>query len=144
MEFLIIPHDVAKKIVREHIGKLNVISVEKDEPVNSTLCKNHLHLLIDGIQDCHIEKFNRELKEKGMLYPEKEDIIKALDFDKKCNHKIHIIHCHAGISRSPAIGYAILRGRGKSKNYAMGEIMKIAPWADPNKRIVRLTDEIFG
>jgi predicted protein tyrosine phosphatase len=144
MEFLILPHHLAKKIVEMRTGECNVISVEANETVNPKLCKNHLQLKIDDIQDWHIERWDKDLKAKGIVYPEKKHIMEAIDFDKKCNHKIHIIHCHAGISRSPAVGYAILRARGKSKQDAMREIMRIQPHADPNKRIVRLTDEIFG
>lgn len=144
MEFLILPHHLAKQVVEMRPGECNVISVEKDESVDPKLCKNHLQLKIDDIKDWQIERCDKGLKAKGMIYPEKKDILEALKFDKKCNHKIHIIHCHAGISRSPAIGYAVLRGRGKNKDDAMREIMKISPHADPNQRIVRLTDEIFG
>lgn len=144
MEFLILPYYAAKQVVEKRPGELNVISVEKDEPVDASLCKNHLQLKIDDIQDWHIERWDDELKKKGIVYPEKEDILEAIAFDKKCNHKIHIIHCHAGVSRSPAIGYAILRSRGLSKEKAMDEIIKITPHADPNKRIIRLTEEIFG
>ena len=144
MEFLILPLYLAKQVVEKRPGECNVISVERDEPVDPKLCKNHLQLKIDDIQDWHIERFDKGLKEKGAIYPEKKDVLEAVAFDKKCNHKIHIIHCNAGISRSPAIGYAVLRGRGWDRDKAMKEIMKIAPNADPSKRIIRLTDEIFG
>lgn len=144
MEFLILPFYAAKQLVEKRPGELNVISVERDEPVDAELCKNHLQLKIDDIQDWHIDRFDKDLKAKGIVYPEKKDILEAVKFDKQCNHKIHMIHCHAGVSRSPAIGYAILRGRGWSREKALKEIKKIAPHADPNKRIIRLTEEIFS
>ncbi len=144
MEFLILPHQSAKKLVEENPYKLNVICAENELVFNPNLCNNFLHLKMDDIQDWHIEQWDKKLKERGILYPEKKHVIEAIQFDKKCNHKIHIIYCHAGISRSPAVGYAVLRGRGWSKKDAMKEIMKIQPYADPNKRIVRITDELFG
>lgn len=143
MEFLILPQRAAEKAVELNPGKLNVISVEKDVSVDSELCKNHIQIKCDDLTDWQIERFNKELKEKGMIYPEDTHIQQALDFDKKCNHKIHIIHCHAGVSRSPAIGYAVLRGRGWGKNEAMAEIKKIAPYSEPNERIIRLTNELL-
>ena len=143
MEFLILPHHLAKKVVEMRPGECNVISVEATESVDPSLCKNHLLLKIDDIQDWHIERWDKDLKAKGVVYPEKKHILEACEFDRKCKHKLHIIHCHAGISRSPAIGYAILRGRGWLKDKAMNMIMKIQPHADPNSRIVRMTDDIF-
>lgn len=141
-QFLILPHQEAKKAVEMYPGKLNVISVERNEPVNPKLCKNHLQLNIDDINDWHIERLDKELKQKGMIYAEKNHIIESIEFDKQ--HPVHIIHCHAGISRSPAIGYAILRNRGLSKSDAENKIKEIAPHSFMNDRIVRLTDEIFG
>lgn len=126
----------AEAAVAAHPGKLNVISVSRDKPVDSKLCKNHLILRIDD--------FDTDVKEMPApyRYAELEDIQAALDFDKK--HKVHIIHCGAGISRSPAIAYAIFRGRGLSKDDAMREVMERVPPAMPNKRIVKLTDQLFG
>lgn len=144
MEFLILPHYKAEQMVNKRPNELNVISVERTESVDPKLCRNHLHLKIDDIQDWHIEKFDKDLKDKGIVYPEMEDVKSALAFDKQCNRKIHIIHCHAGISRSPSIGYVILRGRGWIKRDAMREIFKIAAHAIPNERIVRFTDELFN
>ena len=42
------------------------------------------------------------------------------------------------------MAYAILRGRGMSDNEAMKTVMEINEFAHPNKRIVRLTKELFG
>lgn len=141
MKFLIVSHWEAKQLVEEHPGKLNVISAEKTETVDAALCKHHLHLKMDDILDKHIEKFDKELKNLGQIYPEKKHIIKAIEFANK--YKVHVIHCHAGISRSPAIGYAILRSKGIGEKEAMTEIFRIVPNAMPNQRIVRLTDELF-
>lgn len=142
MDFLILPHIAAKKLTQQYPGQLNVISVERTEPVDAELCKNHLQLRIDDLKDKHITNVDA-LKAKGMIFPEMSDILSAIEFDKKCGHKIHIIHCHAGISRSTAIGYAILRSRGDSKEMALRKIMEIAPNALPNSRIVRMTDDLF-
>jgi predicted protein tyrosine phosphatase len=139
---LILPYIAAKQAVELYPQKFNVISVERNDIVDTKLCKNHLILGMDDINDWHIEQWDKDLKIKGMIYPEKEHIIDAVGFDKK--HKVNIIHCHAGVSRSPSIGYAILRGRGISKSQAFGEIMGMNSNFEPNERIVRMADEIFG
>jgi predicted protein tyrosine phosphatase len=126
----------AEAAVAAHPGKFNVISVSRDKPVDSKLCKNHLILRIDDF-----DTDDKEMPEP-YRYAELKDIQAALDFDKK--HKVFIIHCGAGVSRSPAIAYAIFRGRGLSKDDAMREVMERVPPAMPNKRIVKLTDQLFG
>ena len=96
---------------------------------------------MDDIQDQHIERFDKSLREKGIIYPEKKHILEAIQFDKK--NEVQIVHCAAGISRSPAIAYAIYRSRGMSKSESMSQVKKDAPNSDPNSRIIRMTDEIF-
>lgn len=139
--FYIFPYYTANMLVESRHG-YNVISAERTKFVDPSFCKNHLHLKFDDISDRDIEKSDMALRAVGMLYPEKAHIEEALAFDK--DHPVHIIHCHAGISRSPAIGYALLRGRGMGACEAIELIMKIAPFALPNRRIVRFADEMFG
>ena len=119
--------------------KLNVISVDRETPVDPNLCKNHLQLDVDDLD--YDDPSHRELPPK-YKFATKEDILKAVQFAK--THKVHIVHCSAGISRSSAITYAIFRSQGKNKKEAMGEVMELNPYALPNKWIVKLTDEIFG
>lgn len=134
---LITPYQAAEKLIKDFPHKLNVISATRDQSVDPSLCKNHLHLPFDDL-DTDIETLSPPYK-----YPQKEDILRAIDFSKK--HKIiHIIHCAAGISRSPSIAYAIFRGRdGMSKEEAMKNVMELNPYAIPNKRIVKFTDELL-
>lgn len=139
---LILPFVYANKAVKQNEGRLNVISISNDSlHVDPNLCLNHLLLKMDDIQDWHIERFDKELHKKGIIYPEKEHVLDAIKFDKE--NKVHIVHCAAGISRSPAIAYAIYRSRGMSEGEAMNQVKKDAPNCDPNSRIIRLTEEIF-
>jgi len=128
-------HREAKDAVEAYPHKFNVIGVEPTLKVDTSLCKNHLQLIVDDL-DTDVELYPQ------YHYAHKEDIMKAVDFGKK--HKVHIIHCAAGLSRSPAIAYAIFRSQGMSKKEAMDKVLEIQPEAIPNKRIVKLTDEIFG
>ena len=129
----------AEDAVKAYPGKLNVISVTREQPVSEKMCKNHLQIPID---DLDFE--NPEHQELGAKYKRAapRDIQNAVDFAKK--HKVHIIHCGAGLSRSPAIAYAIFRSKGLSKDAAMAEVLKRVPPAIPNKWIVKLADQMFG
>lgn len=126
----------ANDAVKAHPGKLNVISVTRDQPVDSELCKNHLILQVDDLDT------DTKMLPAPYRYAELEDVKAAIEFDKK--YSVQIIHCGAGLSRSPAIAYAIFRGRGLSKDDAMKEVMERVPEAEPNKRIVKLVDQFFG
>jgi len=140
---IILPYIAAKKAVEEYPNKLNVISISNDNAVvDPKLCLNHLHIKMDDIDTWHIERFKKELLEKGMIFPEKHHIEEAIKFSRK--HKVHIVHCHAGLSRSPAIAYAILRDQGLTKQAALAKVKEIAPESEPNARVVKLTDEIYG
>lgn len=140
---LILPYIAAKQAVEEYPKKLNVISISNDNAVvDPSLCLNHIQIKMDDIDTWHIEKFKDELLKKGMIFPEWWHIEAAITFSKRC--KVHIVHCHAGLSRSPAIAYAILRDQGLTKHAALAKVHEIAPHSEPNKRIVKLADEIYG
>jgi predicted protein tyrosine phosphatase len=134
---IILPIQLAKQAVEKFPKKLNVISVERTDFVDKNLCKNHLHIPIDDLDPVR----DGETLPSPYTYATKQDILKIIDFAKK--HKVHIIHCHAGISRSTAVAYAIFRSQGMNKEKALREINKLNPYAQPNELIVRLTDEIF-
>ena len=126
----------AINMVAANPGKLNVISVDKSHVPNP--CKNHLHLKIDDVDWEHAKP------DSDKTPPSKEEILKAIAFDKQCDGQIDIIHCWAGLSRSPAIAYAILRYRGLSAEDAMKTVQRIVPHAVPNTKIVRLTEELLA
>ena len=133
---LILMYQAARDVVQTYPGKLNVISVTRDQPVDSKLCKNYLQISIDDL-DTDIEMLPSPYK-----YTQIEDIKAAVTFSKL--YKLHIIHCGAGLSRSPAIAYAIFRSQGNTKDGAMKMVLDRVPQAIPNKRIVKFADQLFG
>ncbi len=141
-KFLILSAYEAKDLVKRYPDKLNVISAETTEIVDPKLCKHHIHLNMSDFDDAVIDKWGETLKAKHPHFPEKQHVLDAIEFDKK--HTVDMIHCHAGISRSTAIGYAILRSRGMNKPDAMKMVHEIQPYAMPNRRLVRFVDEIYG
>jgi len=80
------------------------------------------------------------------IEPQAIHIQRALTFSDKFAGGSLLIHCHAGISRSSAIGLAIIAKKlGKGKELESVDILeKINPHARPNKSIVMMTDEILG
>lgn len=132
---VIVMYQAAKDLVSAYPGKLNVISVTRDQPLDSALCKNHLIIPIDDLDT------DTKMMGEPYKYAEVEDIKAAIEFAKK--HKVHIIHCGAGLSRSPAIAYAIFRSQGDSKEEALKKVLQRSPNAEPNKRMVKLTDKLF-
>ncbi|WP_395945465.1 tyrosine phosphatase family protein [Brevundimonas sp.] len=57
-----------------------------------------------------------------------------------------LVHCWAGVSRSPAAAYAIacmIRGEGETEALAW-RLRRAAPFATPNRRLVALADQILG
>jgi predicted protein tyrosine phosphatase len=118
-QFVILMYQAAQRAVENNPGKLNVISIIGGRSmlggVKTELCRNCLVLRFEDL-DTDIEHY------KEYIYPQKHHIEEAIEFAKK--HYIHLIHCGAGLSRSPAIGYAILRSEGYSKEDALKKILE--------------------
>ena len=126
---LILPVQGAEHAVKIYPHKLNIISADRESPRSvRSGAKNHLQLNIDDID--FDDPKHRQLPPK-YKFATKDDILKAVDFAKK--HNVHIIHCGAGISRSPSIAYAIFRSQGMTKDGAMKKVMELNPHALPNK-----------
>ena len=80
------------------------------------------------------------------IEPQEIHIQRALTFADKIGDGSLLIHCHAGISRSSAIGLAIIAKRlGKGKELESVDMLeKINPYSCPNKSVVLMTDAILG
>jgi len=88
----------------------------------------------------------------GLDPPGKNDVKLILEFGKMClessrNCETHlVIHCLAGVSRSPGAAYAImcmLLGPGHEQA-AFDHLMNIRSCASPNRMIVKYADQILG
>ena len=72
-------------------------------------------------------------------------VLSALNFARQWDQPSLLIHCTAGISRSPAIALAILAdfyGKGREVD-CIEELLKVAILCKPNKRIVEITDTLL-
>jgi predicted protein tyrosine phosphatase len=81
---------------------------------------------------------------KELQLATREQVEQALAFDSPGESLL--IHCHAGISRSTAVAYAILAARlgPGAEAAAIEALYSLQPNAVPNRHIVALADEILG
>ena len=71
-----------------------------------------------------------------------EQINDALSFAH--GHENVLIHCPAGIGRSPALALGILAQRLEDEAAAFKELERIRPEAVPNRHVLRLVDDLLG
>ena len=149
---LILSMKDAKFLVKKHPKKLNVISVTRESKTSPEIKKNAKNHLQVDIDDISFDTASPEEQNptSGYKFAVAEDILKVINFAK--THKVHIIHCGYGQSRSPAIAYAVYRSQGYTKDAAMDKVMdmllkRLGPVefcdVSPNSWIIQLTDQIF-
>lgn len=83
---------------------------------------------------------------KGLIEPTEEDVVEALRFARTMHTRPVVVHCHAGVSRSPAIALAILADRhGQGAEYqAVHQLYASSPSILPNAGIVALADKVLA
>lgn len=78
--------------------------------------------------------------------PEKEHIEELLGFGRELGELSEwglLLNCEAGISRSPAAAIIILTAAGYRPQTAFGLVRRVQPEMLPNRRMLRLTDELL-
>ena len=97
---------------------------------------NHLRLIMNDI----------DRPAEGLIAPEAAHIHQLVDFLNSWDQESPLlIHCHAGISRSPAaafIALCLLRPQMTEEELAR-RLREASPAAKPNRLIVRLADDIL-
>lgn len=80
----------------------------------------------------------------GYVAPEGSHVAAALAFAAREARPL-IVQCYAGVSRSPAMAYAIACARRPDLDEAAiaGELRRLSPSATPNPRIVALADALL-
>lgn len=81
----------------------------------------------------------------GFVAPDGSHVAAALAFAARDPRPL-IVQCYAGVSRSPAMAYAIACARRPDMDEAAiaGELRRLSPSATPNPRIVALADALLG
>lgn len=98
----------------------------------------HLTLLFDDVED-------PALSARGWCPPTHDQVLRALEFARALDGNL-LVHCHAGVSRSGGLAYAILAdtlGPGR-EDEAMKRLLADRDCAVPNGFVVQLADEIMG
>lgn len=93
-----------------------------------------------------IDRVDDMRKEERPILPQKRDLRKVLRFYRRtrANATGYTVHCRAGVHRSTAVGFALLFFEYRDEAAAAEKLLEIKPLPTPNRRMVRLTDEILG
>ena len=97
---------------------------------------NHLRLIMNDI----------DRPAEGLIAPERAHIERLLAFLERWDRESPLlIHCHAGISRSPAAVFIALCGFNPavSEHDLARRLQEASPVAKPNRLLVRLADEVL-
>lgn len=115
------------------------VGKELPEPRSAT---ERLQLVFSDLDDIEMElpKF------RNYDPPTTKDVGKLVEFGRSLAELDDwglLAHCEAGISRSTAAAISILTAAGYPPQIAFGLVRKICPEMLPNRRILRLSDEIL-
>ena len=80
------------------------------------------------------------------IMPQERHIRTGLEFARRWEQPSLLIHCKAGMSRSPAMALAILAdwlGEGNEEE-AVRELIKVSRLCTPNKHMIELTDRVLS
>ena len=96
---------------------------------------NQLVLIFDDIVD----------SSEKLILPSKQHVEDVLKFGQHLPKKDILIHCRAGVSRSPALAIALMSLELGTADVAacMQKITFSSPWILPNKRIIAIADDLL-
>lgn len=89
--------------------------------------------------------FNANLG-SGKVLPTENTIKEIVDFYNESKYEAdgYIVHCYAGISRSPAAGLMLLYLETKSEEQAFSRLLEIKDFCLPNKIMIDIFDSLYG
>jgi predicted protein tyrosine phosphatase len=112
----------------DHILRLNFHDLDRPLPAN------------------HPSRLAWERRGFGIVLPDERHVRAILEFGARIEPKAKVlIHCMAGISRSTAAAWIIGAQAAPGREAeVLGYIRQIRPQALPNRRMVRIADEMLG
>ena len=92
----------------------------------------------------HIEVF-ADITDAGSPYaPSRDQIARIIEFGRTLRPDDQLlVHCAAGIGRSPAGALAVWCALGREPVSALTSLMRIRPQADPNPLVVMYADDLL-
>lgn len=103
----------------------------------SIAAENHLYLSMNDVVEI----------QSGMVVPSENHVRRLLDFAYGWDRvRPLVVHCYAGVSRSPAAAYIIsLALRPDQDEMELAATLRwLSPSATPNLRLIALADELLG
>jgi predicted protein tyrosine phosphatase len=125
----------------EGTGARHVVSLIGDEASverpRAIAAKNHLRLRLNDISS----------PLDGYIMPDEEHVADLLSFVRRWDRRAPlVVHCYAGISRSPASAFASICALSphRDEEGIAQALRQASPTATPNIRIVLLADRLLG
>ena len=135
MSIIVCPlHDVEAIVrVRRPSHILSLISPSAEPTGFQHLAPYHLELRFNDIAE----------PRQGLIEPSPDHIQSIIEFGRSSRAQGPLlIHCWAGVSRSPAAAFIIAFDRDRpSPKHLAARLRSSAPYCTPNPRMIALTDE---
>lgn len=144
---LILPASRVNDMLMAQRKQWHVLSVcREDELPMTVFAKSHCHLNCDDVCEADLPRLALEQQSGGELRipPNRGHIETALRYAREVGTEHLIVHCRAGLSRSPAIAWCILLNQLRDMRRASEELFRIRPEAAPSRIIIRLGLELLG
>jgi predicted protein tyrosine phosphatase len=93
-------------------------------------------LIMDDVEE-------RSLRTFGRSHPCHEHIERVIQVAGAGARRL-LIHCTAGLSRSPAIAIVVAVQTGHSASAACDEVVRLIPHAQPNRLLLQMADDVMG
>lgn len=105
-------------------------------PIRDIDGRPHLHLAMDDIEE-------RSMSTLGKVVPDHRHISAFLEM-LEYNADRLLIHCKAGLSRSPALVIVAAVKAGHDPITICVEVRRLISWVQPNRLLLQIADEILG
>lgn len=129
---LIMSFTAAESWLKHRPPYYDVISLGPEAP-SGTLCRRQLVLDFDDI--CSRPDLG-DGRHPDDRVPQTKHVCQAVLFARKSEDERLLIHCQAGVSRSPAIAWCILLDRYRDPRRATVNLFELHPLAIPNPVLV--------
>ncbi len=119
-------------------GRLVSLLAPEEQPPTPPEIRAELHLRV-GLHDI-------TQPVEGMLAPEAHHLAELVDFLRDAGpDESLLLHCMAGVSRSPAAALVALALANPGREAEAAErLRRVAPHAQPNRRMIALADALLG
>lgn len=146
-EVIILPASRVNDVLQRQRKQWSVLSVCREEELPMTVfAKSHCHLNFDDVSEVDLANLATEQQrgEALRLPPNHGHLETAIRFAREVGLERLVVHCRAGLSRSPAVAWCILLDQLGDPHQASAELFRIRPEATPSRLIIRLGLELLG